>query len=119
MDKFCEEPREEIDAIEYSCTCGMSDEEETSLKIARFWLQGYVQIIINTVGLIANSVTMHVLNSIIRKSTFNRTLFFLALFDSIFNVCDILESIRKIHYDRQSCASMPIYQTIHLYCSIF
>ena len=39
----------------------------------------------------------------------------LTVFDSLFNVTDIFESIRKVHYDRQSCAEVSFLQELHYY----
>jgi hypothetical protein len=110
--QFCVDPIEE----DNNCTCGMTFEEEKILSPMRLVLQGYVLIGVNVFGLIANSIAMSALfTKEMRMSLFNRTLFLLACFDITFNVCDILESIRKMHYDRHSCLPMPVYQTIHLY----
>lgn len=48
-------------------------------------------------------------------NVFSRTLAVLALFDGIFNLCDILNSIRKIYYNSSSCLPMNYFQMAHIY----
>ena len=98
------------------CSCGMSHQEyEKIYGPLRFTLEGCIQIGVNVFGLIANSIAMFALFSKQqRRSLFNKTLFILAIFDCTFNVCDILESIRMLHYDRYTCKEMPVYQQMHL-----
>ena len=96
------------------CECGMSYNEEIVYKEIRWWLEGCIQIFINLFGLIGNIVSIPVLLSKEQKGVFYMTLTILTFFDSIFNVTDILESIRKIHYDRSSCAEMSFTQGLHL-----
>ena len=98
------------------CTCGMSSEEAENIEApVKFVLVGCVSIGINLFGLIANSIAINVLLKHDLKSIFNKTLLILAIFDIVFNACDILEAIRITHYDRVSCFPMPFYQKIHLY----
>ena len=96
------------------CECGMSYNEEIVYKEIRWWLEGCIQIFFNLFGLIGNLVSIPVLLSKEQKGIFYMTLTILTFFDSIFNVTDILESIRKIHYDRSSCAEMSFTQGLHL-----
>ena len=99
-----------------TCTCGMSYEEAQNIEVPlRFALIKCVSIAINIFGLIANSIAINVLFKHDLKSIFNKTLLILAIFDIIFNACDILEAIRTTHYDRRSCLPMPFYQKVHLY----
>jgi hypothetical protein len=105
-----------LETQDLECSCGMSNQEyENIYGPFRFSLEGCIQIGINVFGLIANSIAMFALFSRRqRRSLFNKTLFILAIFDCTFNVCDTLESIRMLHYDRYTCKEMPVYQHIHL-----
>ena len=49
------------------------------------------------------------------NNVFNRTLAGLAFFDGIFNLCDILESVRKIYYDMNSCLPWSYFKIAHIY----
>ena len=99
-----------------NCTCGMTVEQAEIEQMISVTLQGYVQIGINIIGLITNSIAIHcLLEKELRQSSFNKTLILLAGFDITFNCCDILESVRKVHHDRHSCLPMPFYQTLNLY----
>ena len=79
------------------CDCGMTYDEEDVYKELKWWLEGCIQIIVNIFGLVGNLVSIPVLLSKDHKSLFYMTLTILTFFDSIFNITDVLESIRKIH----------------------
>ena len=112
---LCEAILSEDSEVSHNCTCGMSYEEHDLKESLKFIVQGHVQIGINVFGLVANSIAMNaLLSKQLRSSLFNCTLFILGVFDFTVNICDILESIRKNHYDRFSCF-MPSYQKLHLY----
>ena len=118
--EFCGKFLNDTSAVTYTlkgnCTCGMTREQAEIEQIVSVILQGYIQIGINLVGLFTNSIAINcLLTKELRASSFNKTLILLAGFDITFNSCDILESIRKIHYDRHSCLAMPFYQKINLY----
>ena len=97
------------------CTCGMTFAEEAVFENFRWWLVGVFQIGINTIGLIGNSISLRVLLSKGQKNLFNMTLTMLTIFDSFFNVTDILECIRNVFHDRSSCSEISFIQTIHIY----
>ena len=97
------------------CTCGMTFAEEAVFENFRWWLVGVFQIGINTIGLIGNSISLRVLLSKGQKNLFNMTLTMLTIFDSFFNVTDILECIRNVFHDRSSCSEISLIQTIHIY----
>lgn len=98
------------------CECGMSlSEAKEIFEPSKLIIEGFLTIGINVFGLIANSVAIKVLYKTNLTNLFNKTLFILAIFDLIFNVCDILEVIRRIHYDGETCSVMPFYQKVHLY----
>ena len=114
--KFLNNTQELPFSLNASCTCGMTEEEAEVEQLIKVVLQGYVQIGINFIGLIMNSISINcLLTKELRASSFNKTLILLAAFDITFNGCDILESIRRIHYDRHSCLPMPFYQIVNLY----
>ena len=62
----------------------------------QFILEGCIQTIINVFGLTANIVAIPVLVSKELGNMFNRTLAILAVFDFMFNVCDLLETARML-----------------------
>ena len=97
------------------CECGSTFEEDEIFEKIKWWLEGVVQIAINSFGLVGNSICLQVLLLKDQRSLFNMTLIILTCFDSIFNATDILESLRRVHYDRSSCSEPPILQTLHLY----
>ena len=102
------------------CECGSTVEEEELFEKLKWWSEGVIQIVINSFGLIGNIISLQVLLLKDQRSLFNMSLIILTFFDSIFNVTDILESVRKIHYDRydttaSSCSEPPLFETIHLY----
>ena len=97
------------------CDCGMTLTEEKIYQPFKLVMEGWIQIGINIFGFMANIIATIALSSKDQKfSLFNKTLFILAIFDATFNVLDILESIRILHYDRESCLDKPFYQKIHL-----
>ena len=99
-----------------NCTCGMSHEEATNIyEPLRFSLEGCLVIGIDIFGIISNSLAGYVLFTKEAKTLFNKTLFVLATIDILFNISDILETIRLVHYDKESCFEMPSYQQTHLY----
>ena len=97
------------------CECGMSYDEEAVYKQIQWWLEGCVQVIINIFGLVGNLISIPALLSKDHKSLFYMSLTILTFFDSIFNITDVLESIRKIHYNRTSCAEMTFAHELHLH----
>ena len=99
-----------------SCTCGMSFKEaETIFEPLKYVLESCASVGINVFGLFSNSLALAVLYARNLQTLFNKTLFVLAIFDLIFNICDILETIRLDHYDKESCKPMPYYQLLHLH----
>ena len=98
------------------CECGMSQEEaEEIFEPAKLVVEGILTIGINVFGFLANAMAINILYKTNLTSLFNKTLFILAIFDLVFNTCDILEVIRRLHYDRETCSLMPLYQKLHLY----
>ena len=77
-----------------NCTCGMTFDEEQLFEIIKWWAEGVIQIIINTLGILGNFISLLVLLSKDQQNLFNMSLTMLTFFDTIFNVTDILESIR-------------------------
>jgi hypothetical protein len=81
-----------------------------------WWLDGVGNIIICSVGIISNLLSIPVLLSKRITNVFYRTLAALAIFDTIFLTCDLLESVRRNHYPKMAvCDEVPLYQTIHTY----
>ena len=81
-----------------------------------WWMDGVGNIIICSVGIICNLLSIPVLLSRRLTNVFYRTLAALALFDTVFLMCDLLESIRRNHYPKINvCSNAPPYQTLHLY----
>ena len=90
-------------------------EAEEILEPAKFVVEGILTIGINVFGFLANAMAINILYKTNLTGLFNKTLFILAIFDLIFNTCDILEVIRRLHYDRETCSLMPLHQRLHLY----
>ena len=98
------------------CDCGMTHEEKEVYESMKFVLEGWIQTGINVFGFVANIIAMVALSSHhLKTRLFNRTLFILAIFDAVFNVLDVLESIRMLYYDKNTCMEKPFYQTLHLF----
>ena len=94
----------------------MSPKQATNIyEPAKLIIEGCLTIGVNIFGLLANSLAINVLFKSRPTNLFNKTLFVLAVFDIIFNVCDTLEIIRSVYYDTQTCNFMPVYQKLHLY----
>ena len=98
-----------------NCTCGMTFDEEQLFEIIKWWSEGVIQIIINTLGILGNFISLLVLLSKDQQNLFNMSLTMLTFFDTIFNITDILESIRRIHYNPSRCVERSWFQVIHLY----
>lgn len=79
------------------CLDGSTAEELEVYDVAAWWLEGFAQIMVNGVGISTNMVAIPVLLSKELDNIFNRTLALLAIVDTIFNVCDIMESVRMYH----------------------
>ena len=85
-------------ATEILCRDGSTLEElELYDNHIGWWMEGIIQIIVNIIGIIANCVAIPVLLSRKLTNVFNRTLAVMAILDAVFNVCDILESVRIFH----------------------
>ena len=97
------------------CRDGMNEAYADLYEVIRWWLEGVLHIIICTVGIVANSITIRVLFSKDMRNMFNITLAFLAMCELIYILCDITESIRMVHYDSDSCIHLDLYQTVHLH----
>ena len=61
-----------------------------------WWTECIAQSIIGIAGIIANTVAIPILCSKKMYSIFNRLLVFLAIFDNVFIVCQLLEAKRKM-----------------------
>ena len=100
----------------FMTNCSHYNEGNEKYKELEWWVDGVVIIVISSVGIISNLLSIPVLLSRQLTNVFYRTLASLALFDTIFLICDFLESIRRNHYHRGSpCEEVPLIQTIHLY----
>ena len=92
---------------EVLCRDGSTAEDLALYETISWWMEGVIQIVINVIGIIANLLAIPVLLSRKLTNVFNRTLAILAVFDAIFNLCDILESVRMYHGG--GCRSSHIY----------
>ena len=61
-----------------------------------WWLEYVLQAVIGIAGIVANTVAIPVLCCKDMHSIFNRLLIFLAIFDNLFIICQILEAKRKM-----------------------
>ena len=94
----------------------LQDEDMENYSNLEWWLDGVGNIIICSVGIISNLVSIPVLLSKRITNVFYRTLAALAVFDTIFLTCDLLESVRRNHYPQMRiCEEVPSYQTVHMY----
>ncbi len=103
-----------------------SDSTLPLLSAITFWGEGVTVLAISVVGLVCNAAAAPVLCSRKMASTFNRLLLFLTVFDSIFLVCCMAESVRKHFYKEPSDAYTYAFvyglyqmQNIALMCSIY
>jgi hypothetical protein len=93
---------------------GMNRTDGELYQIHQWWLEGILHIVICALGFFTNLISIRVLLSSEMKNLFNITLAILAIFDAVYNFCDIAESFRIVHYEQNPCADMPLYQKIHL-----
>ena len=104
------------DDVDMLCVAGMTFAENEVYRRISWCLEGVVHIILSLMGFLANAIAARVmLSSELLNNIFNRTLAILAVVDAVFNVCDILESVRIYHYDRIGCLPKGPLQTLHLY----
>ena len=101
--------------VEDDCECGMTFAEKATIDKIQWWSEGVFQISINLFGLIGSSISLQVLLLKDQRSLFNMTLTVLTIFDSIFNFTDILESVRRVHYDNFTCSEQSFLKILHLY----
>ena len=95
-----------ISAAEQNC-----DEYDVEMYyLFAWWTEGVIQIVLGSLGFLANAVAVPILLSREMSSVFNRCLTCLAIFDNVFIVCSILEAIRKHLYQSQF--------QVHAICSI-
>ena len=66
-----------------------------------WWMEGVIQIVLGSLGFLANAVAIPILLSKEMSSVFNRCLTCLAIFDNIFIICSIFEAIRKHLFNSQ------------------
>ena len=86
-----------ISAAEQNC-----DEYDVEMYyLFAWWTEGVIQIVLGSLGFLANAVAVPILLSKEMSSVFNRCLTCLAIFDNVFIVCSILEAIRKHLYQSQ------------------
>ena len=107
-------PCEEIASLsnfgDLPCVDGMSPTDAETYNTVRWWLDGVTQITICTIGFLTNLLSIRVLLSREMKNLFNITLAILAVFDAIYTLCDISESLRIVDYNRNPCTDAPLYQ---------
>ena len=100
------------------CTDNTSLEEMQIFLLVNWYLEGILQICISFAGLLSNCIAIPVLLSQELRNRFYVTLAVLAVFDAVYNFLDILESIRKHHYDygnEDTCGAIPYHITFHEY----
>ena len=94
-------------SLEVLCRDGSTVDDLKLYETISWWMEGVIQIVINIIGIIANCIAIPVLLSRKLTNVFNRTLAILAVLDAIFNMCDILESVRMFHGG--GCRSAHVY----------
>ena len=77
----------------FQCS-GATDEELEQLSVIKWWTEGVAQVVICVVGICGNSLSVPVLLSKPLNSVFNRLLIYLAVFDNLYLVFSILDSLR-------------------------
>ena len=99
----------------HNCTDGIGIDDYVNYNIfIKFLLDGIFRVSICILGLIANGVSIPVLFSDKMKNLFNITLAILALFDTIYVLCDLLESLILVHYNLNICTKIPAYVIIQI-----
>ena len=94
----------------------LQDEDMENYANLEWWLDGVGNITICSLGIISNLLSIPVLLSKRITNVFYRTLAALAMFDTVFLTCDLLESVRRNHYpEMRLCDEVPLYQTVHTY----
>eukprot|EP00095_Tigriopus_kingsejongensis_P009500 maker-scaffold1595_size34508-snap-gene-0.9 protein:Tk09500 transcript:maker-scaffold1595_size34508-snap-gene-0.9-mRNA-1 annotation:"mitogen-activated protein kinase kinase kinase 1-like" len=107
----------------YQCS-GATDEELELYYMINWWTEGVLQVLISVVGICGNFVSMWIMSSGRMQSVFNRLLIFLALFDNLYLILSILDSIRhehgtlNIHYHLFANVLYPMHNA-SLTCSIY
>ncbi|TRY70678.1 hypothetical protein TCAL_05430 [Tigriopus californicus] len=81
---------------EHQCS-GASDEELELYARINWWTEGVFQMIISLIGLCGNSISIWILCSKAMQSIFNRLLIVLAIFDNMYLIFSVLDSIRHEH----------------------
>ncbi|TRY61496.1 hypothetical protein TCAL_05718 [Tigriopus californicus] len=94
------------------------------LYLYTWWMECVGEIGIGLMGLIGNCIALPILYSKLVSSIFNKMLVFLTIFDNIFIICCVLESIRKYIFTSNAQQLIFIYllyqlQNIALTCSIY
>ena len=88
-----------MNTTEENCKQG-STEDQVELYDSIAWaLEGLVLIIIGAIGILANCAAVPILLSRRLANVFNRTLAILAIWDTLYIVLDVLESIRQYYED--------------------
>jgi hypothetical protein len=105
-----------------TCTDGATLEEMDIFDVASWIVEGILVVVINFLGLIANSIAIPVLLSRRLTNRFNRILAVLAGFDAAYNFLDILKAIHDQHneyskydYFENTCGPIPYYLFLHDY----
>lgn len=79
---------------ESSPLCPCSEREYELFEQLGYWIEYVGLIMIGSFGIISNAVSIPILLSPPLSNLFNQTLVVLAIFDTIFIICDMLDSIR-------------------------
>ena len=79
---------------EFCPTGGATYEERDRFDEIGYWTEYVGLAVVGAIGIVCNSVAIPILLSRRLANLFNRTLACLAIFDNVFIVCDILDSIR-------------------------
>ena len=79
-------------------TCNYTEykSSEKMYEVFSYWTENVVQSVIGVVGITANTIAIPILISRDMFSIFNCLLMFLAIFDNIFIICQLLEAQRKM-----------------------
>ena len=92
------------------CIDGMHPDHAETYGTVRWYMDGVIHVIICAIGFVTNLVSIRVLLSHEMKNLFNITLAILAIFDAIYTICDLSESLRTVDYDENPCAEPHVYR---------
>ena len=105
--------------------CEPTDEEWDLITTTSWWIQGIASLILSCLGLLLNSLAVFILVSSKKSDSFNRLLACLAVFDNMYLLNGISESIRgyliqpNYYYDFIFISFLFPFRSMKMFCSIY